>query len=51
MEELRSFISQFGFQTFVASFLLIRVEKKLDMLNNTLIHMMEVIANEDTGKS
>ncbi|WP_156099376.1 YvrJ family protein [Caloranaerobacter azorensis] len=47
MEDLKNFISQFGFQTFVAFFLLIRVEKKLDMLNNTLMHMIELIANKD----
>ncbi|EOD01407.1 YvrJ family protein [Caldisalinibacter kiritimatiensis] len=47
MKEFQTFISQFGFQTFVAAFLLIRVERKLDVLNNTLIHMMELIANKN----
>lgn len=44
MAELFSqFIGEVAFPILVTSFLLIRVEKKLDQLNNTLINVFETI--------
>ncbi|MBF8984721.1 YvrJ family protein [Lutibacter sp. B2] len=37
-------ISQTGFPIAVAGYLLIRIEKRLDQLNGTLLHMSEVFS-------
>jgi hypothetical protein len=34
-------ISQTGFPIAVTAFLLVRIEKRLDQLNQTLVHMVE----------
>ena len=41
MEYVKDMISTVGFPIAVAAFLLVRIEKKLDQLNNTLISLME----------
>ncbi|MCT4595223.1 MAG: YvrJ family protein [Anaeromicrobium sp.] len=37
-------ISETGFPIAVAGYLLIRIEKRLDQLNGTLLHMAEVFS-------
>lgn len=44
MEILNEFVSTLGFPIAVTAFLLIRIEKKLDELNKTLIEFIEVLA-------
>ncbi|MTI53654.1 YvrJ family protein [Geosporobacter ferrireducens] len=41
MEIFNNFISNLGFPIAVAAFLLIRIEKRLDELNKTLIQVVE----------
>ncbi|MBB6218720.1 hypothetical protein HNQ80_004895 [Anaerosolibacter carboniphilus] len=41
MEILNEFVSTLGFPIAVTAFLLIRIEKKLDELNKTLLLMIE----------
>lgn len=40
-------ISQTGFPIGVAVFLLIRIEKRLDQLNQTLLHMAETFSKNN----
>ncbi|MBZ9622500.1 YvrJ family protein [Clostridium tagluense] len=47
MGDFYTMVTNIGFPIAVTGFLLIRVEKKLDELNNTLIKMMELIAKND----
>ncbi|KXG77485.1 YvrJ family protein [Thermotalea metallivorans] len=44
MEILNEFVSTLGFPIAVTTFLLIRIEKKLDELNKTLIELIEALA-------
>ncbi|SHK37811.1 YvrJ protein family protein [Caminicella sporogenes DSM 14501] len=37
-------LSQTGFPIAVAAFLLIRIERRLDELNQTLVHMIEIFS-------
>jgi hypothetical protein len=43
MEILNEFVSTLGFPIAVTAFLLIRIEKKLDELNKTLLLMFEML--------
>ncbi|MFT9496152.1 YvrJ family protein [Anaerosolibacter sp.] len=43
MEIFNEFISTLGFPIAVTAFLLIRIEKKLDELNKTLIEVIETL--------
>lgn len=43
MEDFYTIVGNIGFPIAVTGFLLVRVEKKLDELNNTLIKLMELI--------
>ncbi|SHK46223.1 YvrJ family protein [Paramaledivibacter caminithermalis] len=40
-------VSQTGFPIAVTAFLLIRIEKKLDQLNQTLVHMAETFSKNN----
>lgn len=47
MEEIFSkFIGDIAFPVLVTSFLLLRVEKKLDQLNSTLINLIEMMGHQ-----
>lgn len=39
-------ISNFGFPIVITGFLLLRFEKKIESLNNTIIDLIQVIRNE-----
>lgn len=39
-------ISNFGFPIVITGFLLLRFEKKIECLNNTIIDLIQVIRNE-----
>ncbi|MBB6218727.1 hypothetical protein HNQ80_004902 [Anaerosolibacter carboniphilus] len=43
MEIFNEFVSTLGFPIAVTAFLLIRIEKKLDDLNKTLLFMIEML--------
>ncbi|MGH4123485.1 MAG: YvrJ family protein [Clostridium sp.] len=47
MDDFYTMVTNIGFPIAVTGFLLVRVEKKLDELNNTLIKMMELIVRND----
>jgi len=47
MEEIQLFLTDTGFPIIVTVFLLIRVERKLDDLNKTLISLIERIADKN----
>lgn len=46
MDIFNEIVSNLGFPIAVTAFLLIRIEKKLDELNKSLIDMMEMIVNQ-----
>ena len=47
MEELfNNFLGNIAFPILVTSFLLTRVEKKLDQLNTTIINLMELVIRQ-----
>lgn len=46
MEYFKELIGTVGFPIAVSAFLLVRIEKKLDQLNNTLIDLMETFLKQ-----
>lgn len=49
MEIFTQMITNFGFPIAVTAFLLLRIEKKLDSLNQTLIQIIEATTSEKRG--
>ena len=47
MNYFKDLINTMGFPIGVSAFLLIRIEKKLDQLNNSIIQLMETFVKQD----
>lgn len=47
MDIFEKFVSNVGFPIAVTGFLLLRIEKKLDQLNNTLIDIVEMFVKHE----
>ncbi|MFZ5965558.1 MAG: YvrJ family protein [Bacillota bacterium] len=47
MEELAKMIGNLGFPIAVASFLLIRIEKQLNQLNQTMLKIIELLPKQN----
>ncbi len=46
MDYFKELINTMGFPIAITSFLLVRVDKKLDQLNNTLIQLIETVLTQ-----
>jgi len=46
MDYFKDFVNTMGFPIGVSAFLLIRIEKKLDQLNNTIIQLLDTFIKQ-----
>ena len=47
MDYFKDFINTDGYPNAISSFLLIRVDRKLEQLNNALIELIEIVLKQD----